>query len=241
MSDGIPHGTLGGYTGKHRCRCDPCREAYREYKRANADRIKARMAQYYIDNRERIIQRNLAYYYANREREIARATERNKANRQACRDAMKRWRQRNPEYSWRASNRERDLENGRRHRQTQKAKATQRAWTLANKDRRAIYSATWAKKHPARVMVRNFRNRMIREQAEIKVVTDRDWRRLCERHGNRCFYCQAKAPLTQDHVVPLSRGGRHSIGNLLPACQSCNSSKCARFIVEWRRVMFRAA
>lgn len=36
-----------------------------------------------------------------------------------------------------------------------------------------------------------------------------------------------------DHVIPLARGGRHGIGNVLPACQPCNSSKGARLLAEW--------
>ena len=36
-----------------------------------------------------------------------------------------------------------------------------------------------------------------------------------------------------DHVVPLSRGGKHEIENLLPACRSCNSSKGAKLLEEW--------
>lgn len=65
-------------------------------------------------------------------------------------------------------------------------------------------------------------------------VSDRDWRRLCQRHGGRCYYCGSVKPLTMDHVVPVSRGGQHSIGNLLPACGPCNATKHHRTIMEWR-------
>lgn len=46
-----------------------------------------------------------------------------------------------------------------------------------------------------------------------------------------------------DHVVPVSRGGWHAIGNILPACRSCNAKKQRRTIAEWRlgRVIPRAA
>jgi len=48
-----------------------------------------------------------------------------------------------------------------------------------------------------------------------------------------CFYCGSKAN-TVDHVVPLSRGGQHAEGNLVPACRSCNSSKADKLLIEWR-------
>jgi 5-methylcytosine-specific restriction endonuclease McrA len=40
--------------------------------------------------------------------------------------------------------------------------------------------------------------------------------------------------MEMDHVVPLSRRGRHSIGNVVLACPACNNSKGRRYLVEWR-------
>ena len=52
-----------------------------------------------------------------------------------------------------------------------------------------------------------------------------------------CSYCDA--PITAkvsvgDHVVPLSKGGSHTVGNLVPCCLSCNSSKADKILhKEW--------
>lgn len=46
-----------------------------------------------------------------------------------------------------------------------------------------------------------------------------------------CAYCQRqflRSDLSIDHVTPLSRGGRNTKSNVVPACISCNSSKCNR-------------
>ena len=67
-------------------------------------------------------------------------------------------------------------------------------------------------------------------------VTSKDWTRLCNTYNNCCAYCGANERLTMDHVIPLIRGGYHGIGNLLPACPRCNSSKNKKFIIEWRAV-----
>ncbi|MCI5160197.1 MAG: HNH endonuclease [Candidatus Electrothrix sp. AUS1_2] len=43
-----------------------------------------------------------------------------------------------------------------------------------------------------------------------------------------CSYCQRKFPvneLTMDHIIPLSRGGRSTKGNLVPCCKECNTAK----------------
>lgn len=64
-------------------------------------------------------------------------------------------------------------------------------------------------------------------------VSERDWQRLISRYGQRCAYCGQRRALTKDHVIPVSRGGRHAIGNILPACQSCNSSKRDDLLIYW--------
>ncbi|WP_203620386.1 HNH endonuclease [Streptomyces sp. SID8499] len=46
------------------------------------------------------------------------------------------------------------------------------------------------------------------------------------------MYCDAPGG-TVDHVIPLSRGGQHAEGNLVPACKSCNSSKGDKLLIEW--------
>lgn len=46
--------------------------------------------------------------------------------------------------------------------------------------------------------------------------------------GRRCVYCGhglAIEAATLDHVVPLSQGGSHALGNLVTACRPCNQRK----------------
>jgi 5-methylcytosine-specific restriction endonuclease McrA len=40
-------------------------------------------------------------------------------------------------------------------------------------------------------------------------------------------------------VIPIARGGKHSIGNLVVACKPCNSQKNKRTIQEWRQLKLR--
>lgn len=48
---------------------------------------------------------------------------------------------------------------------------------------------------------------------------------IFKRDGNKCVYCGAPRDLTLDHVIPKSKGGQTSWGNLVTACKSCNSKK----------------
>jgi hypothetical protein len=57
-----------------------------------------------------------------------------------------------------------------------------------------------------------------------------------ERDGNACVYCGFAEHLECDHVVPVSAGGAHHLGNLATACRRCNRSKAAKLIGQWMGV-----
>jgi 5-methylcytosine-specific restriction endonuclease McrA len=51
-----------------------------------------------------------------------------------------------------------------------------------------------------------------------------------------CAYCgEVESPLQKDCVLPLSRGGRYTIENVVPACRSCNASKSNDEVTGWLR------
>ncbi|MFN4062299.1 MAG: HNH endonuclease [Paracoccus hibiscisoli] len=55
------------------------------------------------------------------------------------------------------------------------------------------------------------------------------------RDGQTCAYCgTTEGPFHLDHIVPWSRGGDHSEGNLTVACAPCNWSKGSKSLDEWR-------
>lgn len=66
-------------------------------------------------------------------------------------------------------------------------------------------------------------------------LTDAQWERLQTLWGG-CAYCGAADPKPQrDCVLPISRGGRYTVGNVVPACRSCNTSKCNAEVTTWMR------
>lgn len=51
-----------------------------------------------------------------------------------------------------------------------------------------------------------------------------------------CAYCgAADGALQRDCVLPISRGGRYTVTNVVPACRSCNASKCNDEVTGWLR------
>ena len=60
------------------------------------------------------------------------------------------------------------------------------------------------------------------------------WKRRCDK--GRCHYCgmpTTPKELTMDHVIPLSRGGKSTKGNVVPACKICNNMKKQLLPMEW--------
>lgn len=49
-----------------------------------------------------------------------------------------------------------------------------------------------------------------------------------------CMACGLAGPSEVDHIVPVARGGSHTIGNLMPLCRSCNASKKDLLYIEWK-------
>lgn len=66
-------------------------------------------------------------------------------------------------------------------------------------------------------------------------LTGEEWDALIGEWGG-CAYCQAAGgPLQRDCVLAISRGGRYTLANVVPACRSCNTSKCNWEVTAWMR------
>jgi 5-methylcytosine-specific restriction endonuclease McrA len=66
-------------------------------------------------------------------------------------------------------------------------------------------------------------------------LTDEQWAALQAAWGG-CAYCGSRATSMQkDCVLPISRGGRYTLPNVVPACPSCNASKCNDEVTGWLR------
>jgi 5-methylcytosine-specific restriction endonuclease McrA len=66
-------------------------------------------------------------------------------------------------------------------------------------------------------------------------LTDLQWETLKQTWGG-CAYCGAQdRPLQRDCVLAISRGGRYTLENIVPACAACNTSKCNEEVTAWLR------
>lgn len=130
--------------------------------------------------------------------------------------------------------RARERDRARYSREAEARRRYARAAYAKDPESSKTYSREWRKANPEGRRVQHQRRRSRLLGADVSVVTTRDWRRALARAQGCCTYCGLQAPLVMDHIIPLARGGRHSIGNVTPACVTCNSSKSARLLSEWR-------
>lgn len=67
---------------------------------------------------------------------------------------------------------------------------------------------------------------------------------LLEKWQRKCAYCgEINAPLQQDHIHPVGKGGSNRVSNLTLACKQCNQNKgsqdIAQFLADRPRVLAR--
>lgn len=169
----------------------------RDYNGKNRAKKRAYNQQYYAGHQEELCQQSAEYYYANKPVIVAKRRER---------------------------------------RATPEGKAAERAHHVGY--RTANHATVLAKERayaqsPRGQLARkagHIRRRARKANAPRNDFTAPQWRALCKASGYRCAYCGTKFPykeLTPDHITPLSRGGSHTLANILPACLDCNMRKHA--------------
>ncbi len=123
-------------------------------------------------------------------------------NRHAQMDKSRAWRKANPEKAL-------DLQRKCKARNLDRYKQMRDAWVKANIE-----------------TVRHYcKRRQARRKGAHGTHTLQEWMDLCALYGHKCVACGRVKRLTQDHVVPLIKGGSDLIENIQCLCQSCNSKK----------------
>ena len=113
----------------------------------------------------------------------------------------------------------------------EKLRQYQKDWASANRDKERSKSAKYLASHKEWNAGKSQKRRARLRKSETFFITEKELRRL---YAQPCVACSSTERQTLDHCIPITRGGRHSIGNLQTLCLSCNSKKHRRTIMEWR-------
>lgn len=109
--------------------------------------------------------------------------------------------------------------------------ARKRLWAKNNKEKVKEINQRSYRKNPGLFAENRRRRYAVLKNVETFAVSAKDYQKL---YSQACLYCQSTKQIEVDHVHPLSKGGRHSVGNLAPACLQCNRSKKDLFVMQWR-------
>ncbi len=88
-----------------------------------------------------------------------------------------------------------------------------------------------SKNEKYRSWVKNRRNRL--KKISSGSHSFEEWECLEKQYNYICPCCKRKEPeisLSEDHVIPLSKGGSDNIENIQPLCRGCNSKKHNKII-----------
>jgi len=120
-------------------------------------------------------------------------------------------------------------------------------WTIANKESVKEQAKRYRKNHIERCReTEKIYRKEHAEELKIKsqarkartlslphTLTTSQWELIKLRFNRKCAYCNKELPLTQDHLVPISKGGEYTHNNIIPACGACNSSKRDNIFLDW--------
>jgi 5-methylcytosine-specific restriction endonuclease McrA len=186
---------------------------FQTYKQKNPEGLKASRKKYYDNNRDALYQKNKDWAIANPDKVAAK---------------QERWRKNNPD---------KVADKKRRYylKYSDRIKAKSRRNYQVNPELAKVNRANWIANNPEKRAASRYKRR---SQMETPFVISAN--EISRLYKSPCAYC-GSASEHLDHVIPLSRGGEHRIGNLVGACAKCNLSKNDKFIMEWRLWKLRSA
>ena len=82
-----------------------------------------------------------------------------------------------------------------------------------------------------------------KERRKARELRESQWwkRKLAKGICNYCGRPCSPKELTMDHIVPISRGGKSTKGNVVPSCKECNINKKHLLPMEWDQYLKNVA
>jgi len=125
-----------------------------------------------------------------------------------------------------------------RAKNSRKASVYQRRYRAMHAEKISAYKSEWKRVNPEAVQLQGHRRQARKLGNEVFAVTVKELMRL---KAHPCYLCNSAKSTTIEHIIPVTKGGRWAIGNLLGACGPCNSSKFNKYLVEYRMYLRQTA
>ncbi len=184
------------------------------YRKKYSIKNKEKIQQYYVvyrnDNKEHIKELSSIYYYSNRESLLSQKKIYLNDNRDAINQKRSEKRLDNIDYY---------REKGREY---------------YNKNRKHILRLS---------LPHSSKRRALKVTTEDGTITHESLSELVIKQKGKCYYCSVDLDFDTfravhlDHYIPLSKGGTHSIHNVVYSCSSCNLRKNAKDPIEFANKM----
>lgn len=112
-------------------------------------------------------------------------------------------------------------------------------YNASHRDVTARNNRNWELNNHERRLALNNEYRARKLNALVEPIPEDYWQQMLDFYGVKCMYpgCSATEGLTRDHIVPLSKGGTHSLDNLQILCRPHNSGKCNHHATDYRPEM----
>jgi 5-methylcytosine-specific restriction endonuclease McrA len=190
----------------------------RKYAIEHPESTKIRKAKWHQDNRERLLRERKEYYLENAEKLRCDAKQYYYDNFEKISAYNKTPERKAASRKWFADNDEK-VKQSRKLSRPQKTKY-QREYRNTPEGR-AFMLAGFARR----------RHNLAKSET---TVTAEEWLDILKWQENRCAICDKvfskSLKATQDHIIPLSKGGLHKAENIQALCQECNSRKGNKII-----------
>ena len=104
-------------------------------------------------------------------------------------------------------------------------KEKDKLWRAKNKDKVKKYRSKYKKSAIGLFKACEYQHKRREWGKTGRGLTLDEWQDIIKKYNFRCAICKKKTKLEQDHIIPLSKHGKHDKDNIQPLCRRCNALK----------------
>lgn len=202
-----------------------CKQCTRDYMNSKREIYKDNQKKYYEENKEQISKQKKERYQKDKDIIKAQVKKYRDTNKDKILERNRRYRANNKEkvaLKQKIYHRQKYLENAR------KILERNKEYRLKNIEKSKAYHRRYRNTPKGKAIQRNAQSIRRIRRIEGDVTTEQ----MIELQKTKfCYWCNEKIKkndLNVDHYIPISKGGKHTISNLVASCSKCNLQKRAK-------------